>query len=140
MVELMGVDALLRELSGYQTTRDDEMEAASRKALDLLRSPLREYPPEREGQTYIRTFDLQGGWESASISYASNQAEWSATASNPIAYGPFVQGDPDQNPHQAGMHVGRWNTTQATVDDNQHELVAEFEAALQKIADRLGQL
>lgn len=138
MVEIKGLSELLHALEDYPKIFAEEMRDASELALDDLKSPLEEYPPEREGQTYVRTFQLQERWHAAQIDFQQTPEGFTATATNDTPYGPYVQGDPNQNPHQAWMHEDRWNTTQATLDDNESLVVGRFDEALDKVAARLG--
>ena len=103
-----------------------------RRAIELVRKKLQEYPPERAGQTYVRTGDLGQGWADAPITSAATVAGFSETLSNDVAYAPFVQRDPQfGDPHQAWMHVGRWTTDAQILQAAAPEIGADFTAAIQ---------
>lgn len=138
MIELIGVDALLHNLADYEQIRNEEYEQAGQEGMDFLRSPLREYAPERARQTYVRTFNLQGGWDDAVMTFQATAGEFTATLENPTSYGPFVQGDPADFPHQAAAFVDRWRPTSDILTDNEGTIVGYFDAATERIVDRLG--
>jgi hypothetical protein len=91
MIELIGVDAFLHALADYAHIRDEEYEQASQEAMDFIRSPLREYAPERAAQTYVRTYILQEGWDGAQLTYVARPDGFTATMGNPTSYGPYVR-------------------------------------------------
>ena len=139
MVEIVGLDAFLRGLSNYTQIAQEEFEHASQAGMNYLRSPLREYAPERPNQRYVRTEHLQEGWDEAQMAWQDDGgASFTATMGNPTLYGPYVQGDPDQTPHQAWMHVDRWKPTSDILNDNEAEVVAFFDEAVARIVQRLG--
>ena len=137
-IQLSGAPALLALLDQYPAIRDEEYEQAARDALEFLRSPLREYPPARSGSTYVRTMTLQGGWENAVPTFAPRGDGFDARLENPTVYGPYVQGGADDDPHQAAVHQGYWNTDDAIVDDNRAEIEQFFSDANERIVKRLG--
>lgn len=138
MVELIGASALLHNLADYEQIRNEEYERASQEGMDFLRSPLREYAPERPQQRYVRKYILQEGWDGAVMDFAPSQDGFTATMQNPTSYGPFVQGDPDGYPHQVAAFVDRWKPTSDILKDNETEVVGYFDAATERIVDRLG--
>lgn len=140
MIELVGVGAFLHNLAEYQTIRDEEYEAAAQEAMDFLRSPLREYAPERAAQTYVRKYILQEGWDDAQMTYQATQDGFTAQLGNPVAYGPYVQGDPDDEPRQTAPFVDRWKPTSAILSDNEGEVVDRFDARTERICVRLGNI
>jgi hypothetical protein len=137
-ITIQGLDPLLAALNNYEAYRDEEYEHASIDALNYLKSPLREYPPEREGQRYRRTFHLQGGWDEAEPTFTPRWDGFDARLENPTTYGPYVQGGPDETPHQAWMHLDRWNTDEAIMRDNEMEIRQFYEGATERLTKRLG--
>ena len=137
-IELRGVDTFLAALADYGAIRDDEYEQAARDAMEFLRSPLREYAPERAGSRYIRTMTLQGGWDDAQMQFAATLEGFTARLENPTPYGPYVQGGADDDPHQAAIFNGFWNTDDQIVSDNEGEITQYFEQANERIVKRLG--
>jgi hypothetical protein len=138
MVELIGVDALMRQLADYPDIAAEEYEAAAQEGMDFLRSPLREYGPETPTQTYVRKYILQEGWDEATMTFVARADGFDATMGNPTMYGPYVQGDPDMEPHQALAFVDRWKPTSTILTDNESAVVAKFDAATERIVKRLG--
>lgn len=140
MVELIGVDALMRQLADYPDIAAEEYEAAAQEGMDFLRSSLREYGPETPIQTYVRTYVLQGGWDDAQMTFVARSDGFDATMGNPTMYGPYVQGDPDMEPHQALAFVDRWKPTSTILTDNEADVVDRFDAATERICVRLGNI
>jgi hypothetical protein len=138
MVELIGADALLHALADYEQIRNEEYEAASQEGMNLIRSPLREYAPERAQQRYVRTFHLQGEWDDAQMHFQAAPGGFTATMENGTPYGPYVQGDPSETPHQAAAFVNRWKPTSDILADNEGAIVAFFDQATERIVKRLG--
>lgn len=138
VVDIVGLGEFLRALDDFPQIFNEEMKESSDQALGYLKSPLEEYPPERSGQTYVRTFLLREGWITSSIDYQVVSSGFIATATNSTPYGPYVQGDPSSYPHQAWMHQDRWSTTQAIVDDNELALIDRFSEGLDRVVVRLG--
>lgn len=62
-----------------------------------------QYPPERPGQTYVRTGRLGQGW------WNSGMGKSQVVFTNGVPYAPFVVGD-SWGEGQAWFHVGRWWT------------------------------
>ena len=137
-IVLQGVDLLLRQMADYENLRDQEYRQASAEGLRYLRSPLREYPPERPGQRYVRTGRLAEGWASAEPSYTPTPSGFSATMENPTSYGPYVQGGQDDDPHQAWMHAGHWTTDDEIVHDDEPQIIQYFNEATDRLAKRLA--
>src|SRR5689334_18870068 len=99
-VSIPALPTLLKALADYPLIFQEEMEAASHEAIDYIKSPLREYGPESPTQTYVRSYTLQAGTDDAQLQYQDTGDGFSAKIENPVAYGPYVQGDPDDDPHQ----------------------------------------
>jgi hypothetical protein len=88
------------------------------------------YPPERAGQTYIRTMTLGGAW-----SIASNTNGY--TLSNDTPYAKYVVGTA-YGTEQAWMHQGRWNLLRDVQDEEVAKLPAEIEREISVVARRNG--
>lgn len=137
-VEIQGMAELLHALDGWEALRDEAMAEAAQAAYAELKSALREYGPESPVQTYVRTFRLQAGWDESEMHYESQgSAGFEARATNPTSYGPYVQGGPNDTPHQARAFEDRWATDQQHLDDNTTEILAQFDHALQQILNRM---
>ncbi len=128
---VVGVPELVARLN--RITLPALLEAPMQRAIELVRSKLREYPPERPGQTYVRTGDLGQGWADAPVSSSSSGFGLTDTLSNEaVEYAPFVQRDPQfGDPHQAWMHRDRWSTDAQILEASAQEIGRDFTAAIQ---------
>lgn len=88
------------------------------------------YPPERPGQSYIRTGTLGGGW---TITPNTN----GYTIRNDTPYTKYVVGNA-YGLEQAWMHQGRWNLLRDVSDDEVAKLPAEIDNNISQVARRLG--
>lgn len=83
------------------------------------------YPPERPGQTYVRTYTLPTGWivqKIKAMSYA---------VVNTVEYAHWVVSEK----YQAWMHKDRWWTAEEKMDENKKALT---EAIFDEIERFLG--
>ena len=87
-------------------------------------------PPERPGQTYIRTHTLIGGW---TITPNAN----GYTLSNSTPYTKWVHGNA-YGLEQAWMHQGRWQLLRDVQDEEVAKLPPEIEKEISAVARRLG--
>lgn len=88
------------------------------------------YPPERPGQTYIRTGTLGGGW-----TITSNTNGY--TIRNDTPYTKRVVGNA-YGLEQAWMHQGRWNLQRDVTEEEVQKLPDEIEKEISMVARRLG--
>jgi hypothetical protein len=88
------------------------------------------YPPERPGQTYVRTGILGGGW-----GIRSNTNGY--TVYNETPYTKWVVGNA-YGLEQAWMHQGRWNLQRDVVDEEVQKLPDEIEKEISMVARRVG--
>lgn len=72
------------------------------------------YPPERAGQTYIRTFDLRGSWSGQASTRTRYVINNDANARGNY-YAVYVVGDGDGE-GQAWMHKRRWWKARDIID------------------------
>ena len=98
-------------------------------------SRMKIYPPERMGQKYIRTYNLQRSWEiiSRSNGYTiRNNASFGGKtyAKYPVgnAYGL----------EQAWMHTGRWQKFRDVNDEEVSKLPPELDGLITQVARRVG--
>ena len=98
-------------------------------------SKMKIYPPERIGQKYIRTYNLQRSWEiiSRSNGYTiRNNASFGGRtyAKYPVgnAYGL----------EQAWMHKGRWQLFRDVNDEEIAKLPPELDGLITQVARRVG--
>lgn len=93
---------------------------------------MKEYPPERPGQTYQRTGTLGGGWTIVPASSGMGYA-----VSNNVPYTPFVVGNA-YGLEQAWMHQGRWNLLRDVAEEEVDKLPPQVEEAISMVARRVG--
>jgi hypothetical protein len=82
------------------------------------------YPPERAGQTYVRTYTLPTGWVVERIK------EMSYAVANTVEYAHWVV----SKKYQAWMHRGRWWTAEDKMKANRKKLT---KAIMDEIKDML---
>lgn len=85
---------LTRELMRYE----------NQWAADVVADAKR-YPPERQGQSYKRTFRFKRGWRITPARFVGGSLQ--VRIENRTPYGPQVVGD-SRGQGQSGWHVGRW--------------------------------
>jgi len=88
------------------------------------------YPPERPGQTYIRTGRLGGGW---TIIPNTN----GYTTRNDTPYTKYVVGNA-YGLEQAWMHEGRWNLLRDVQEEEVAKLPKAIEEEITMVARRVG--
>jgi hypothetical protein len=91
---------------------------------------MKEYPPERPNQTYIRTGTLGGGWM-----VISNPNGYSVQNNTP--YTPFVVGNA-YGLEQAWMHQGRWQLLRDVTEDEVSKLPEAIINEISMVERRLG--
>ncbi len=99
-----------------------------RNTLERILRVMKIYPPERAGQTYVRTFKLKRGWKiqgAGATGYKLiNRARFKGRS-----YVKFVVGD-STGAGQAWMHKGRWPIFANVVDKEVRKLPIEVHRAL----------
>jgi hypothetical protein len=96
---IQGLDDLRRRMDtltsmrGLEGDLEDEGDAVVKEAQD--------YPPERPGQRYARSFLLRNSWRRADARRQGDRVTVDVT--NAAPHGPSVMGD-----EQAEIHKGRW--------------------------------
>lgn len=95
---------------------------------------LREYPPMRPGQTYVRTFEYR-----RLISYALESADnlIMLTFKQGAAYSKYLRGGEDRDVG-AWMHVGRWVQIKDIARNFTGEVERRLEQAVQRVISRFG--
>jgi hypothetical protein len=134
-IVLSNFDQIADALSRFPDIAAVEFEKASSASLLSLIPFLADYPPAEP--TWRRTGTLGRLWTSARPEFSAFDAGFEGSISNAAPHGPFVQGAPEDEPHQAWMHNDRWKTTDQIVNSQQPNIDAYFEQALQNIADTI---
>lgn len=101
-IEVRGVEAVRAAISGIAPA----INAAIRAVAMEIKGKIADYPPPPENSSYRRTMTLFRRW---TVKFGP----FTATIGNNTPYGPFVQ----DREKQAGVHQGRWQTTQDVTDE-----------------------
>lgn len=104
-----GIEEAIGRIS--RLTSLDGLESELEGAADDIIPVLKQYPSERAGQTYVRTYQLRDNWRKGAVQRIVRAV--SVNIENPTAYGPFVMGE-----EQAEIHRGRWPTVRKIADEN----------------------
>jgi len=98
----------------------------TKESLDLLKKRMQEYPAPPAGSTYVRTYNLRGGWHLATVVSGNILGRvWNEG----VEYADYVQ----QESTQAEIHQGRWQTEVQVADELEPEIIRIFDAYLDKI-------
>lgn len=123
-IDITGDRATTTRITTIETAIDSTppLDTISDAAMPILR----EYPPERPGQRYVRTGRLGRGWRA--------QAAGSViTLDNPVDYAGAVYG-----PNQRAAFAGRWPQKAQQVAAIQPRVVEAYRAWVQTIIARRG--
>lgn len=82
------------------------------------RDIMREYPPERPKQKYVRTFTLRKGWSWRSWAITNGRTY---SVFNRVPYSPYVQGA-----LQAWMHIDRWTVLDVQIGKMRKEMYRQL--------------
>ena len=122
--EITGTEAVLLKLRTLEQTLATAplLEDVAKAALPTLKI----YPPERAGQRYVRSHELERGWQYGTpVSVASGRV---VELFNPVAYAGLVYG-----PDQAEIHKDRWKTVAQLRDQIAPQVLAGFEAWVKQV-------
>jgi len=118
---LSEVQAAIKRLgSGIQPI----LRTVSAQARRILIAAFTTEPPERPGQTYVRTGAQSRGWQRA----APIDQGRGFQLVNPVEHTQWTQGD-----HQAWMHVGRWQKASEIAHEHEEEILALYESAIEEL-------
>jgi hypothetical protein len=126
-IEIQGLDALFRKLDRIEDVQNTLMPPMQRAVLRLQRD-MADYPPKRAGSSYVRTGTLGRRW-TTKVDRTSDGLQ--GKIGNNTAYGPFVQ----SKRFQASVHRGRWQTDAQVAERNERDIVADFNATIQRKLD-----
>ena len=113
------------------------------QSAENMRTKLMQYPAQLPNSSYIRTFQLQQGWQAAMVSFdvsasfalddistITNVAA-SVSLGNNVAYTKWVQRRATQLP----VHRGRWNTVEDVAEQELPELTNRVQTFLDELID-----
>jgi hypothetical protein len=127
-IEVEGFDKLIAKLGSALAI--ETLRAPMGRAQSLIRERMQTYPPPTGG-SYVRTYRLRDSWIVADVAESPSGMSGSIE-SDSVDYAPYVQHDPSLgDPHQSGMHVGRWQTDLQVVESSADEIGELFSAAIQ---------
>lgn len=136
-IEIYGMTQIAEALTNYPTIAEPIMRQTSDRALLGMVPALADYPPELPNQKYVRTQNLERAWRNAQPEFQVIPTGFESSIANSMPYSAWVQGPPEDDPHQAWMHKDRWKTTTTIADVRRVDIELDFEAALQLVADAL---
>jgi len=129
-VQIDGIDALLHRMN--RTLATETRAAPMERLRKRIAERLATYPPPTGGD-YERTGDLGRGWaqEGGVQVDASGTNQFADRVSmelrNPVEYAAWVQ-DPEM---QAGVHRGRWITTQGAIDAETGPFMSDLQNSIE---------
>lgn len=112
---------------------------------EQMRTRLMQYPPAPAGSTYNRTFALQQGWRTATLSFdidmtftidsipSITNADASVNLSNNVPYTKWVQ----RRATQSAVHRGRWNTVEDVSEQEMPDFVSRIQDFLTQLFNRI---
>lgn len=105
---------------------DRALRLAMRDAVTLLTRDMKEYPRAPFGSTYIRTNVLKDSWSNNVQVRGGEVTGIVGSNSNMAPYNRYVQDEPKQ----AEIHQGRWNTVQSVAEMRQPTIERMFSVRL----------
>ena len=133
-IQLVGLEKLTAKLAGAASL--NTLIAPMKRAQELIRQRMADYPPPPPASTYVRTGDLGRSW-GAQSPIGGVGGLMGVIASSDVPYAGFVEHDPTLgDPHQAWMHVGRWQTDLQVVNESAEQIGQDFTAAIQAELNR----
>jgi hypothetical protein len=129
-VTVRGLDLPIARLKSIAANIKPTLRTATDRAVKYVHGQVPPYPPERPGQTYVRTGTLGREINTAVRDFGS---EVYGVIGTPTEYAPWVISDtkvPDGRGPQAWMHQGRWWTLQEVVRGCRDAIVQIYEQAI----------
>lgn len=98
--------------------------------LEAMKIHMANYPPERSGQVYQRTYQLGDDWRNTPAQVGASARGLTGRIVSPTPYAQWVQrdarqGGPAQN---RAYHVGRWKSDVQQANDHADELTASIQS------------
>jgi len=134
-VEVKGLEELLRKFDASKGVVKRESHDAMEKSTAVIWRDSSSYtqhdPPQRPGQTYVRTFTMARTMSHKVKSYAGGVKGYIRGG---VYYAPYVRG----SEMQAWMHAGRWRTLKKIAEQHMSEIEGFFSKAMERLAKFLG--
>lgn len=138
-IEAPHLAALLASVEHYPEIAEPIMRDAAYAALLALIPDLAHYPHQSPHTDYRRTGTLGRLWTAAQPEFKTQGTGFEAKIGNNTPYGPFVQGAPEDDPHQtAALAALDWPNVADVLHAHQNDITAYLEAALNKILLQIG--
>lgn len=137
-IVLHGFDEFISQMRQSPGVVRDELERASNAGLLSLIPLAAYYPPARSGSRYRRTGTLGRTWTSAHPLFDMSGNRFTGTIGNNTPYAGYVQGGVNDDPSQAWMHKGIWQTVDDVEKAGAPGVERQFEIAKGNIIRRLG--
>jgi hypothetical protein len=134
-VDVSAITQLAAAFRAAPAFAEQEMRKASDASLYLVVATLKEYPPERPGQTYVRTRLLGRTWQAARPTWQAAANGFQGRVGNATPYGPRVQ----QEGNQAAVHQGRWTTDAQALEQNRDGIDEQFVGANQRTLQHIAE-
>lgn len=132
-IRLIGGPELIAKLQEVPGLLMQAVEVAVAKGLLSMQRDLARYPPQDALSTYRRTGQLGRLWTSEAPVWEPRTSGFLARIGNATSYGPYVQDEATQNPHNDA-----WFTVQMVLDDHEGDLVLYIGAALAEAIEPLN--
>lgn len=96
-----------------------------------LQARVEQYPAQRPGQTYVRTFQFRGAWDIIPPRLLGSDLVTDLVNDTPYAI--FVVGDDVGNLQNQAYHAGRWYLFRREVERSEAQLRQEAQDALNRV-------
>lgn len=134
IMEVKGLAQLQRKFDQSDEVVRRETHDAMEKSVDVVWHDAASYtqgsPPQRPGQTYVRTFTMA---RTMSTEVHQLAGLTKGFVRGGVYYAGYVRGDP-----QAWMHAGRWRTLKKVAEQHADEIEGFHAKALENLAKFLG--
>lgn len=132
-LRINGIEKVMAGFSHAGRVIEEEIDDAFTTVMGDIVTDLADYPPERPGQRYVRTNNLERGWRNTPQRFAAQGMSIALRVTNPVAYVPYVQG-----PKQVWWAKGRWTRTDEAIANNHSEIERAGEIAISNAAKRIA--
>ena len=122
-IKVEGLDRLIAKLGRLRTF--SALRAPLVRGVSVLHEAIATYPPPPPNSTYVRTGTLGRRWTTK----VQTLTTFRGTIGNNTVYAPDVQDAAKQRP----IHRGRWQTIQSVVSEKRGEILADFQAAINRL-------
>lgn len=133
-VDASQLDDLAAKLKQMKPLIQPILRQTSDAALLSLIPDMARYPAPPPNSRYTRTGTLGRTWTAAHPLFQVTENSFLGSIGNNTEYAPYVQKAGEEEPHQAWMHKGRWQTDDDVLKQHEADLNARWDEATEKIA------